>query len=140
MRAASTHRGPAGSDMSRLSRNGRLRASSSAQRKQSGQKQEKQETQGKQEQAGEPKGAQERAEGEDRRRAPQQAGDASEPPAPEDPVAIEGVLEEGRSEWGSLPRRVREIMSQARRDRVSALYQQATEAYYRRLAERKDAP
>ena len=115
-------------------------SSSSAQRKQSGQKQEKQEAQGKQEQAGEPKGAQERAEGEDRRRAPQQAGDASEPPAPEDPVAIEGVLEEGRSEWGSLPRRVREIMSQARRDRVSALYQQATEAYYRRLAERKDAP
>jgi hypothetical protein len=65
-------------------------------------------------------------------------GDASEPPSPEDPVAIDGVLEEGRIEWGALPQRVREIMSQARRDRVSALYQEATEAYYRRLAERRD--
>jgi cation transport regulator ChaB len=49
----------------------------------------------------------------------------------------EGTLEEGRSEWGNLPPRIREILSQSRRDRVSALYQQATEAYYRRLAEER---
>ena len=49
--------------------------------------------------------------------------------------AASGALLEGRSEWGHLPRRVREIMSQARRDPVSAMYQQATEAYYRRMAE-----
>jgi cation transport regulator ChaB len=52
-------------------------------------------------------------------------------------VASEGTLEEGRSEWGNLPPRIREILSQSRRDRVSALYQQATEAYYRRLAEER---
>lgn len=73
-----------------------------------------------------------------RQRPGDSTGDASEPPIPEDPVAIDGVLEEGRIEWGALPQRVREIMSQARRDRVSALYQEATEAYYRRLAERRD--
>jgi cation transport regulator ChaB len=53
-------------------------------------------------------------------------------------VSADGVLAEGRTEWGTLPQRIREIMSQARRDRVSALYQEATEAYYRRLAERRD--
>ena len=44
-------------------------------------------------------------------------------------------MDEGRSEWGHLPLRIREIMSQGRRDRISALYQRATEAYYRRMAE-----
>ena len=73
-----------------------------------------------------------------RRQAGDATGDAADPPPPEDPVATDGVLQEGRSEWGALPQRIREIMSQARRDRVSALYQEATEAYYRRLAERRD--
>jgi hypothetical protein len=63
------------------------------------------------------------------------SGENLEPPPPEDAVASDGVLQEGRTEWGALPQRVREIMTQARRDRVSALYQEATEAYYRRLAE-----
>jgi hypothetical protein len=53
-------------------------------------------------------------------------------------VAELGEMEEGRSEWGRLPQRVREILMQSRRDRVSALYQQATEAYYRRLAESRE--
>jgi hypothetical protein len=53
-------------------------------------------------------------------------------------MAALGQMEEGRSEWGRLPQRVREIIMQSRRDRVSALYQQATEAYYRRLAEARD--
>ena len=66
------------------------------------------------------------------------SGDQVEPPPPEDAsVAASGVLQEGRSEWGRLPQRIREIMSQARRDRISAIYQQATEAYYRRMAEEK---
>ena len=52
-------------------------------------------------------------------------------------VKADGTLEEGRSEWGGLPPRVREILSQSRRDRISALYQQATENYYRRLAEER---
>ena len=66
------------------------------------------------------------------------SGDQVEPPPPEDAsVVASGVLQEGRSEWGRLPQRIREIMSQARRDRISAIYQQATEAYYRRMAEEK---
>jgi len=44
-------------------------------------------------------------------------------------------MDESRSEWGHLPQRIREIMAQSRRDRISALYQKATEAYYRRMAE-----
>lgn len=65
-------------------------------------------------------------------------GDSIDPPPPEDAaVSADGTLVEGRSEWGRLPRRIREIMSQARRDRISAIYQQATEAYYRRMAEEK---
>ena len=67
-----------------------------------------------------------------------QQGDASDASPPSESVVQgEGVLEEGRSEWGNLPPRIREILSQSRRDRVSALYQRATEAYYRRLAERR---
>lgn len=65
-------------------------------------------------------------------------GDQVEPPPPEDAAVAGGVLEEGRSEWGRLPQRIREIMSQARRDRVSTIYQQATEAYYRRMAEERN--
>lgn len=66
-------------------------------------------------------------------------GEAQGEPQPptESSVTSEGTLEEGRSEWGNLPPRIREILSQSRRDRVSALYQQATEAYYRRLAEER---
>ncbi len=70
----------------------------------------------------------------ERRNAAGTTGDQVEPPMGGDEAAS-GALMEGRSEWGHLPRRIREIMSQARRDPVSALYQQATEAYYRRLAE-----
>ena len=63
-------------------------------------------------------------------------GDQIDPPPPEEAaMAANGTMVEGRSEWGRLPQRIREIMSQARRDRISAIYQQATEAYYRRMAE-----
>ena len=49
----------------------------------------------------------------------------------------ESEIDESRTEWGHLPKRIREIMSQSRRDRISALYQKATEAYYRRMAEER---
>lgn len=78
-----------------------------------------------------------RQDGEGRERSGASSDGALEPPPPEEAIASSGVLEEGRSEWGALPQRVREIMSQARKDRVSALYQQATQEYYRRLAERR---
>jgi len=66
----------------------------------------------------------------------QQSGDKVNPPEFEDAQLQADVeMDEGRSEWGHLPLRIREIMSQGRRDRISALYQRATEAYYRRMAE-----
>lgn len=58
---------------------------------------------------------------------------------PEPPELKEGelneVMSEGRVEWGNLPPRVRDLVQQGRRDRVSSLYQRLTEEYYRRMAE-----
>ena len=65
-----------------------------------------------------------------------ESGDNIQPPDFMDAqLQPDSALDEGRSEWGRLPQRIREIMSQSRRDRISALYQKATEAYYRRMAE-----
>jgi hypothetical protein len=44
-------------------------------------------------------------------------------------------LAETRIEWGQLPERIRELVLQGRRDRVSSLYERMTREYYRRLAE-----
>jgi len=52
-----------------------------------------------------------------------------------DAVAEAGELSETRVEWGQLPERVRELVLQGRRDRVSTLYERLTREYYRRLAE-----
>jgi len=48
---------------------------------------------------------------------------------------IETVLEETRSEWGSLPQRVRDMLLQGRNEKFSSLYERLTREYYRRLAE-----
>ena len=48
---------------------------------------------------------------------------------------LEGVLDESRIEWGGLPPRVRDMITQGMRDQVSQLYRSLTEAYYRRMAE-----
>lgn len=53
-----------------------------------------------------------------------------------DQALPDGVeLEESRIEWGQLPERVRELVLQGRRDRVSSIYERLTREYYRRLAE-----
>ncbi|MHC4832433.1 MAG: hypothetical protein ACYTFH_00800 [Planctomycetota bacterium] len=62
-----------------------------------------------------------------------ESGEAS-PPAFEQ-AELGGILEEGRVEWGRLPERVRELVRQGRRDRISSIYRRLTEQYYRRLAE-----
>jgi hypothetical protein len=55
---------------------------------------------------------------------------------PADEAAVSGAeLDESRVEWGRLPERVRELILQGRRDRVSTLYERITREYYRRLAE-----
>jgi len=52
-----------------------------------------------------------------------------------DEAAVGGELSEARVEWGQLPERVRELVLQGRRDRVSTIYERLTREYYRRLAE-----
>ncbi len=56
-------------------------------------------------------------------------------PPPRQDGDINRVLDETRSEWGHLPRRVRDMLLQGRNDRFSGLYRRLTEEYYRRLAE-----
>ena len=52
-----------------------------------------------------------------------------------DAVAEMQELTESRIEWGRLPERVRELVLQGRRDRVSTIYERLTREYYKRLAE-----
>ena len=53
-----------------------------------------------------------------------------------DQATVDAIeLEESRIEWGQLPERVRELVLQGRRDRVSSIYERLTREYYRRLAE-----
>ncbi len=79
-----------------------------------------------------------RASGDARRNPGDASGDQVEPPEFQDAqMQADSALDEGRAEWGRLPKRIREIMSQSRRDRISALYLRATEAYYRRMAEER---
>ncbi len=53
-----------------------------------------------------------------------------------DDAVVDGQeLSESRIEWGQLPERVRELVLQGRRDRVSTIYERLTREYYRRLAE-----
>lgn len=50
--------------------------------------------------------------------------------------AIEGgAIEESDEEWGNLPPRVRDVLRQGVREKMSSVYKRWTEAYYRRIAE-----
>lgn len=72
--------------------------------------------------------------GERRRDGAASEGSNAEPPSFEQ-AELGRLLEEGRVEWGALPERVRELVRQGSRDRVSSIYRRLTEQYYRRLAE-----
>jgi hypothetical protein len=64
------------------------------------------------------------------------ASDSQEgdPPARRD-GDINATFDESRTEWGSLPQRVRDMLLQGRREKFSSLYEQLTREYYQRLAE-----
>lgn len=64
-----------------------------------------------------------------------QAGDESDKQAPFEQGDAGAELREARIEWGRLPRRVRELILQGRRDHVSVAYEKLTREYYQRLAE-----
>jgi hypothetical protein len=66
-----------------------------------------------------------------------QDGSSTQSPPPQS-ATLEGVLDESQVEWGSLPPRVRELITQGMRDQMSQLYRSLTEAYYRRMAEEAD--
>lgn len=52
-----------------------------------------------------------------------------------DPGAEERSIDELRTEWGNLPPRLRNELSEGLSERFSPVYRDLTEAYYRRLAE-----
>ena len=64
-----------------------------------------------------------------------ESGDGEGEPPPFEQGELGRLLEEGRVEWGRLPDRLRELVRQGRRDRISAPYRRWTEEYYRRIAE-----
>ncbi|MFM7134831.1 MAG: hypothetical protein ACKO0W_10995, partial [Planctomycetota bacterium] len=51
-----------------------------------------------------------------------ESGEA-EPPPPENGSAVDSEIAESRIEWGRLPDRIREMVLQGRRDRVSSMYE-----------------
>lgn len=53
------------------------------------------------------------------------------------PEAADTAIEQLRKEWGVLPPRVREELSDGLRERFSPLYRRMTEAYYKALAEQE---
>lgn len=61
-------------------------------------------------------------------------GDFS-PGSAQDPEAAERSLDEVRREWGALPPRLRDALSDGLDEPYSPVYRDATEAYYRQLAE-----
>lgn len=61
-------------------------------------------------------------------------GQSSQPPPPQG-ADLQGSLEGSGVEWGNLPPRMRELVTQGLRDRVSEVYRSLTEAYYKRMAE-----
>lgn len=54
--------------------------------------------------------------------------------------ALRPSLESATAAWGSLPARVRDMLLQGAGDRFSKTWEQATETYYRRLAEEQKQP
>jgi len=56
---------------------------------------------------------------------------------PIDPEGQDTPIEQLRKEWGELPPRVREELSDGLRERFSPLYRSMTEAYYKALAEQE---
>ncbi len=61
-------------------------------------------------------------------------GEGGENPPPSEDALAGGSLEETGVEWGNLPQRDRDLLLQGMRERMSAIYRRATEAYYRRMA------
>lgn len=105
---------------------------------QSSQRNRDQEKQDEESQASQQRPGDRRQDAASRQQQAQRGGQSQDgqpqPPELED-GALNEVMEEGRVEWGTLPPRIRDLVQQGRRDRVSSLYLRLTEEYYRRMAE-----
>lgn len=109
-------------------------SSSSSSRRQSGKPQSGQED--PKEQNGQQSGKPERQPSQSRGQKSTPSEENSQGDRPPDQSVTDGTeLDEARIEWGRLPERVRELVIQGRRDRVSTIYERLTREYYRRLAE-----
>lgn len=60
-------------------------------------------------------------------------GQDNRPPAK--PGQIGGEITETRTEWGTLPAHIRQMLLQGRSESAASLYRRLTELYYQRLAE-----
>ncbi len=98
-------------------------SSSQSQQEQAGQNQQQQQGQRQQ-------GAQAQAQAQ----AGATPGQNGNPAQPESGQTA-GALDELRAEWGNLPPRLREELLQGHDEKFSPVYEELTEAYYRRLAE-----
>jgi hypothetical protein len=64
------------------------------------------------------------------------SGDGGQAPPGPSPEAEQGrAIDELRSEWGNLPPRLRDELTEGLSEPFSPVYRELTEAYYRRLAE-----
>lgn len=82
------------------------------------------------------KGSRAEQQGSDSQRGTTSGDEATDGQRPPDQSSADGTeLDEARIEWGRLPERVRDLVLQGRRDRVSTIYERLTREYYRRLAE-----
>jgi len=57
--------------------------------------------------------------------------------SPQTPETQDEAIEQLRKEWGTLPQRLRDELTQGLRERFSPLYRDMTEAYYKALAEQE---
>ena len=110
-------------------------SSSSSQQQQSrqqdsGSQQQAQQQPGQQQQQGKQQGQQQRQPGQ----SDQNTGEFS-PGSVGDEVAPSRPMEELRREWGNLPPRLRDELSEGLREKFSPMYRRLTERYYRGLAE-----
>lgn len=72
-----------------------------------------------------------------RQQANQSENNAEAEPPPRQDGPLRPELDSARASWGALPARVRDMLLQGSSDRFSSMYENMTEAYYRRLAEEK---
>jgi hypothetical protein len=121
--------------ISQMEKNSQQQRQSSSSSSQQQQQQQRDPSQSQQQQAR--KGAQKRKD--QKGQSPGEGLSEQQAPALQE-GALRPSLESATAAWGSLPARVRDMLLQGAGDRFSKTWEQATETYYRRLAEEQKQP